>query len=199
MSIKQSWPVGFNLGEGSILRINSVIVFVVPGILLELYGQDHAGSGPAGVISPAFRPIPSPTLVPVVAAAFDPSEPADRQQRAVLSEEGFGAASKGGRSDLAHVVSYDMGQKSRRYFPRYFSMLQAQSSTSSGVSPAEDIVVNWEQMGSNSLRGAPIRRRSPIADDLAGDPDAAGNPVSQAGMAHASSAPVRGNLPVAWT
>lgn len=58
----------------------------------------------------------------------------------------------GGRVDLVNVVSYDMGQKAHQYF----SMLQKQSSTTSGLSRAVNVVGNWVSMGPSSLRGTPI-------------------------------------------
>ena len=58
----------------------------------------------------------------------------------------------GGRVDLVNVVSYNMGQKAHQYF----SMLQKQSSTSSGVSRTVNVVGNWVSMGPSSLRGTPI-------------------------------------------
>lgn len=166
MYIKQSCRVVFELCEGSNLRITAVILYSMLGILLYSCIQGGAGSSSVGVIGPAFAPvtsyaptpIPAPTLAPVASAAFDSSKLPDRQQRAFPTSEGFGAASKGNRVDLLNVASYDMGQIARQYF----SMLQKQSPTSSGVSPAED-----ERLHVLSLAGAfpcnPLDQR--VVDD----------------------------------
>lgn len=58
----------------------------------------------------------------------------------------------GGRVDLVNIISYDMGQNAHQYF----SMLQKQSSTVSGVSREVNVVGNWVSMGPSSLRGSPI-------------------------------------------
>ncbi|WP_292934721.1 MULTISPECIES: hypothetical protein [unclassified Novosphingobium] len=58
----------------------------------------------------------------------------------------------GGRVDLVNVVSYDMGQKAHQYF----SMLQKQNSTISGVTREVNVVGNWVSMGPSTLRGSPI-------------------------------------------
>lgn len=179
MSIKQSLPATSTLCEGSSLRINSVIVFIVAGILLSGCGQGREGANSAGVISSASAavqssaptPIPLPILVSVASAAFDPSKLPDGQHPAFPTEERFGAASRGGRVDLAHVVSCDAGQKARR--------------CSSG---------NASFHLSGHIDGP---RCSSMADDLAGDHDAAGNLASTAGPARASSPPMNCDLPVA--
>lgn len=58
----------------------------------------------------------------------------------------------GARVDLVNLVSYDMGQKAHQYF----SMLQKQSGTTTGVTREVNVVGNWVSMGPSSVRGTPI-------------------------------------------
>ncbi|MBB3862552.1 pectate lyase [Novosphingobium hassiacum] len=58
----------------------------------------------------------------------------------------------GARADLVNVVTYNMGQKAHQYF----SMLQKQGATTSGLTREVNAVGNWVSMGPSSARGTPI-------------------------------------------
>jgi hypothetical protein len=58
----------------------------------------------------------------------------------------------GTRVDLVNLVSYDMGQKAHQYF----SMLQKQGVTTSGLTREVNAVGNWVSMGPSSIRNIPI-------------------------------------------
>lgn len=58
----------------------------------------------------------------------------------------------GARVDLVNLVSYDMGQKAHQYF----SMLQKQSGTTTGVTREVNVIGNWVSLGPSSVRGTPI-------------------------------------------
>lgn len=58
----------------------------------------------------------------------------------------------GARADLINNVTYDMGQKANHYF----SMLQKQSSSASGLKRQVNVFNNWVSMGPSSQRGMPI-------------------------------------------
>jgi len=61
-------------------------------------------------------------------------------------------AGVGSRVDFVNLVTYNMKERGHQYF----SMLQNQSNTSSGLTRQANIVGNWVSMGPSSQRGTPI-------------------------------------------
>lgn len=61
-------------------------------------------------------------------------------------------AGVGSRVDFVNLVTYNMRERGHQYF----SMLQKQGSTTSGLTRQANVVSNWVSMGPDSLRGTPI-------------------------------------------
>lgn len=61
-------------------------------------------------------------------------------------------AGVGSRVDFVNLVSYNMRDKAHQYF----SMLQKQGNSASGIRRQANVIGNWVSMGVNSSRGTPI-------------------------------------------